>query len=115
VSERNAQYFEAEVGKLDGRAGDLRLGLERGTKEIERQIKEAVCAATTALMLEEKPAGQKQVEVLESLRKQKLRTLFDAQQDEVDRRRGALIAELEGKLSQKSELHSLFTIRWRLV
>jgi hypothetical protein len=40
--------------------------------------------------------------------------LFDAQ-DEVDNRREKLISEIEGKLAQKSDLHPLFTIRWRLV
>jgi adenine-specific DNA-methyltransferase len=113
VSERNARYFEAEAAKLDGWADDLKLGLEREIKEIDRQIKEARRAATTALTLEEKLAGQKQIKSLESLRNQKRRSLFDAQ-DEVDNRREDLITEIEGKLAQKSELHPLFTIRWRL-
>jgi hypothetical protein len=64
--------------------------------------------------LEEKLAGQKQIKTLESLRNQKRRSLFDAQ-DEVDRRRGELIAQIEGKLEQKSDLQPLFTIRWRLL
>jgi superfamily II DNA or RNA helicase len=113
VSERNARYFEAEAAKLDGWADDLKLGLEREIKEIDRQIKEARRAATTSLTLEEKLAGQKQIKSLESLRNQKRRSLFDAQ-DEVDNRREELINEIEGKLAQRSELHPLFTIRWRL-
>lgn len=113
VSERNAQYFEAEAAKLDNWADDLKLGLEREIKEIDRQIKEARRAATTALTLELKLAGQKQVRSLESLRNQKRRSLFDAQ-DEVDKQRETLISQIEGKLSQKSELQQLFTIRWEL-
>jgi superfamily II DNA or RNA helicase len=113
VSERNAQYFEAEAAKLDNWADDLKLGLEREIKEIDRQIKEARRAATTALTLELKLAGQKQVRSLESLRNQKRRSLFDAQ-DEVDKQRETLISQIEGKLSQKSELRQLFTIRWEL-
>lgn len=68
VSERNARYFELEADKLDGWADDLKLGLEREIKEIDRQIKEVRRAATTALTLEDKLAGQKQIKTLEAMR-----------------------------------------------
>ncbi len=113
ISVRNARFFEAEADKLDGWADDLKIGLEREIKEIDRQIKEARRAATTALTLEEKLAGQKQIKSLEAFRNQKRRTLFDAQ-DEVDKQRAELIAQIEGKLEQKIALVPLFTIRWRL-
>jgi adenine-specific DNA-methyltransferase len=57
ISERNARFFEAEADKLDGWADDLKVGLEREIKELDRQIKEARRAATTALTLEEKLGG----------------------------------------------------------
>ena len=113
VSERNARFFAAEADKLDGWADDLKLGLEREIKEIDRQIKEARRAATTALTLEEKLAGQKQIKALEALRNQKRRSLFDAQ-DQVDKQREELIAQIEGKLEQQVDVRSLFTVRWRL-
>ena len=68
ISERNARFFEAEADKLDGWADDLKIGLEREIKELDRQIKEARRAATTALTLEEKLAGQKQIKALEAQR-----------------------------------------------
>jgi adenine-specific DNA-methyltransferase len=113
ISERNTRFFEAEADKLDGWADDLKVGLEREIKEIDRQIKDARRAATTALTLEDKLAGQKQIKSLEALRNQKRRSLFDAQ-DEIDKRRAELIAQIEGKLEQKVELVPLFTIRWRI-
>jgi adenine-specific DNA-methyltransferase len=113
ISERNARFFEAEAEKLDGWADDLKVGLEREIKELDRQIKEARRAATAALTLEEKLTGQKQIKALEAQRNQKRRSLFDAQ-DEVDRQREVLIANIEGKLQQKTELVELFEIRWRL-
>jgi adenine-specific DNA-methyltransferase len=113
ISERNARFFEAEAEKLDGWADDLKLGLEREIKEIDRQIKEARRAATTALTLEEKLAGQKRIKALESQRNDKRRSLFVAQ-DEVDQQREDLIANIEGKLTQRSGLQRLFTIRWKL-
>jgi len=113
VSERNARFFEAEAEKLDGWADDLKLGLEREIKELDRQIKEARRAATAALTLEEKLAGQRQIKGLEAQRNQKRRSLFDAQ-DEVDRQRGQLIAQIEGKLQQHVSLNELFSFRWSI-
>lgn len=113
ISERNARFFEAEADKLDGWADDLKVGLEREIKEIDRQIKEARRAATTALTLEEKLAGQKQIKALEAQRNQKRRSLFDAQ-DQVDKQREELIAVIESKLNQTTALLPLFTLRWTL-
>lgn len=113
ISERNAQFFEAEADKLDGWAEDLKVTLEREIKEMDRQIREAKRAATLALTLEEKLAGQKQVKQIEALRNEKRRKLFDAQ-DEIDRQRGELIAAVEGKLKQQVTMNTVFTIRWGL-
>ncbi|MBU4199219.1 MAG: DEAD/DEAH box helicase [Verrucomicrobia bacterium] len=113
ISERNARFFEAEAEKLDGWADDIKLGLEREIKEMDRMIKEARRAATTALTLEEKLAGQKQIKALESQRNEKRRSLFEAQ-DKVDQQREELIANIEGKLIQRTSLKELFTLRWCL-
>jgi adenine-specific DNA-methyltransferase len=113
ISERNACIFAAEADKLDGWADDLKVGLEREIKEIDRQIKEARRAATMALGLEEKLAGQKRIKDLEVLRNQKRRALFDAQ-DRVDAQRDHLIRQIEDKLQQVVVGQSVFTIRWCL-
>lgn len=114
ISERNARFFEAEADKLDGWADDLKVGLEREIKEFDRQIKEARRAATTALTLEEKLAGQKQIKLLEAQRNLKRRTLFDAQ-DQVDKQREELIAAIEGKMNQNTRLEQLFSIHWTIL
>jgi len=111
VSQRNARFFEAEAEKLDGWAEDLKVGLERDIKELDRQIREARRAATAALTLEEKLAGQKAIRALETQRNDKRRSLFDAQ-DQIDRQRQQLIASIEGKLRQQVSLEPLFSIRW---
>jgi len=113
ISARNARFFEAEAEKLDGWADDLKVGLEREIKELDRQIKEARRAATAALTLEEKLAGQKQIKALEAQRNKKRRSLFDAQ-DDVDRQREALITQIEGKLQQKETVQPLFAVHWVL-
>jgi len=92
----------------------LKLGLEREIKDIDRQIKEARRAATTALTLEEKLAGQKQIKALEAQRSQRRRSLFDAQ-DQVDKQRDQLIGTIESKLEHKSTFSLIFTVRWTLI
>jgi adenine-specific DNA-methyltransferase len=114
ISKRNSDFFEIEVHKLDSWADDLKVGLEREIKEFDRQIKEARKVAVTALTLEEKLAGQKRIKAIEAERGKRRRALFDAQ-DEIDRRRGQLISEIEGKLEQKVSSQQLFTIRWVLI
>jgi len=113
ISERNAKFFEVEAEKLDGWADDLKVALEREIKDMDRQIKEAKRAATLALTLEGKLAGQKQIKALESQRNGKRRALFDAQ-DEIDQRREKLIADIEARLAQKTKSESLFMIDWKL-
>ena len=113
ISQRNARFFGAEAEKLEGWADDLKLGLEREIKEIDRQIKEARRAATGAPTLEEKLAGQKRIKGFESQRNDKRRSLFEAQ-DKVDQQRDELISTIEGKLTQTTGLEELFTIRWTL-
>jgi len=111
ISERNARFFEAEAQKLDAWADDLKVGLEREIKDMDRQIREGRRAATAAVTLEDKLARQRQVKALEAERNRKRRSLFDAQ-DEVDRQRQALIDAIEGKLPQRAHLGTLLTIRW---
>ena len=113
IGYRNARFFEAEAEKLEGWADDLKLGLEREIKEIDRQIKDARRGATAALTLEEKLAGQKQIKSLESLRSQKRRNLFDAQ-DDVEEQRDRFIKSLESKLTQQTSSKELFCVRWTL-
>jgi len=114
ISSRNAEFFEAEADKLDGWADDLKLGLEREIKEFDKAIKEMRMTKTRAVSLESKLAAEKAVKGLEAERNARRRRLFDAQ-DEIDRKRGELIAQIEDKLTQKVHSECLFTIRWRVV
>jgi adenine-specific DNA-methyltransferase len=114
ISQRNAAFFEAEANKLDGWADDLKAGLEREIKELDRQIKEARRAATAALTLEEKLDAQKRIKAIEAQRNTRRRALFDAQ-DDIDHRREQLISDIEGKLEQKTTLLELFSIQWKII
>ena len=111
VNERNLNFFEQEVDKLDSWADDLKEGLEQSIKELDKEIKQVRRDAKVSVTLEEKLALQKQQKVLESQRNKNRRELFD-KQDEVDDRREALIEALEGKLNRKTQAETLFTLQW---
>lgn len=113
ISQRNATVFEQEADKLDGWADDLKVALERDIKDLDRQIREAKRAATVALTLEEKLAGQKQIKALESQRNSKRKSLFEAQ-DAIDQKREELIAAIEAKLEQRATARDVLHLRWRL-
>lgn len=113
VEHRNMKHFDEEVLKLDLWSDDLKQGLEREIKELDKEIREARKIASLAGSLAEKLEAQKQIKTLESNRKEKRKRLYEAQ-DEIDSRRDELIEKIEGQLRQQKSLSPLFTIRWTL-
>ncbi len=114
ISERNARFFANETDKLDAWAEDLKVGLEREIKDLDRQIRDARRRRATAVALEGKLAVQKQIKALERQRSLKRRSLFDAQ-DRVDAQRDEMIASVEARLQQTTVSRRLFQIRWALI
>ncbi len=113
MSEKNAEFFELEMEKLEGWAGDLKESLEHELKEIDREIKDTKREAQLAASLESKVAHHKRIKELEARRAEKRRGLFEAQ-DAVDSRKDSLISEIEARLKQGVSESELFTFRWRV-
>ncbi|MEB2283598.1 MAG: DEAD/DEAH box helicase [Polyangiaceae bacterium UTPRO1] len=110
---RNEEFFHEEEDKLDRWAEDVKFGLERELRELDTQIKAAKKASKSVVALAEKLEAQKTVKALEAKRNTKRRQLFDAQ-DEVAKRRDALIEEIEQQLQTKTSVVKVFTLRWTL-
>ena len=114
VEERNARFFDEEVIKLDRWSDDLKQGMEREIKELDKAIREARKVAALAASLADKLEAQKQIKALESERSRKRRELFDAQ-DKIDAQRDELIDRIEMQMKQKQACHRIVTLRWRLI
>ena len=113
IDKRNGEFFDEEVLKLDRWSEDLKQGLEREIKEIDKQIREARKMAALAQSLQDKLAEQKLIKALEKTRNTKRRELFDAQ-DAIDAQREELIVNIEKQLKQRRSVQTLFCIRWTL-
>ena len=111
VDNRNARHFDEEVGKLERWAEDLRSGLERELKELDRQISEARRGGVASRSLADKLVAQKALKTLEGTRAQKRRDLYDAQ-DAIGGRRDEMIAGIERQLEQRNTVQTIFAVRW---
>ena len=113
LSEKNAEFFEQEMEKLERWSGDIKESLEHELKDLDREIKDTKREAQLAASLESKVALHKRIKELESRRAEKRRGLFEAQ-DAVDTRKDSLLTEIESRLKQALQKENLFTIRWQV-
>ena len=113
VESRNARFFDEEVIKLDRWSDDLKQGLEREIKDLDKEIREARKVAALAASLKDKLEAQKKMKAMEATRNKKRRELFDAQ-DRIDEQRDGLIGKIEKQLRQRQSLETLFVVRWSL-
>jgi superfamily II DNA or RNA helicase len=111
---RNLGAFTQETEKLDAWADDLKVGLERDIKELDRRIKESRTKSKGAATLADKLAAQKEQRDLEGQRDKKRRELFD-RQDEIQRKRDGLIDELERQLKQEITVSTVLACEWELL
>ncbi len=114
IEQRNLLLFTKESEKLDSWADDLKVGLEREIKELDRTIKESRTKSKGAATLAERLEYQKEQRSLESSRDKKRRELFD-RQDEIQQRRDSLIDELEKQLEQQITNRTILSCKWELI
>jgi adenine-specific DNA-methyltransferase len=114
ADERAGRLLDEETLKLDRWSDDLKLGLERELRELDREITDARRESTAAMSLEDKLAAQRRIKSLEATRTSKRRELFEAQ-DAIDRERDELIAATERQLRRSHLVVPLFEAQWRLM
>lgn len=112
-AERNRDFFDTEMDKLDQWADDMKISLEKEIKDLDAEIRLRKSEAKKILNLEAKVAAQREIKDLEKKRNEKRQTLFSAQ-DEIDERKDDLLNDIEARLNQKIEEEELFTIKWKI-
>lgn len=112
-AERNSEFFDSEVDKLDKWADDMKTALELDLKKLDIDIKSAKTLAKKNVNLDEKLTAQRAIKDMEKKRNEMRKKLYEAQ-DEVDVRKEDLIARVEAQLRQKTNLETLFTCSWKV-
>jgi len=114
IAERNSEFFDAEVEKLDKWADDMKIALELDLKKLDIDIKTTKAQAKKILNLSEKLQMQKRIKDMEKRRNEMRKKLFESQ-DEMEDRKEKLIELVEAQLKQNATLTPLFTIRWKVI
>lgn len=112
-AERNAGFFDAEMGKLDHWSDDMKTSLEIKLKQLDIDIKSMKTEARKMVSLEEKVAAHRQIKDLEKQRNDMRLNLYQAQ-DDVEAKKEALIEEIEARLKQQITTNKLFSVRWEV-
>ena len=111
---RNKDFFDTEMDKLDQWADDMKLSLEKEIKDLDAEIKLKKSEAKKILNLETKVQSQRAIKDLEKKRSEKRRNLFETQ-DDIDYRKENLLNEIERRLKQEVKTTELFTIKWKMI
>lgn len=113
-AERNNNFFEEEMEKLDNWAEDVKGSLEKELRDLDAEIKLRKSESKRTSRLEEKVRLQRLIKDLEKRRSEKRLNLYQAQ-DDVDEKKETLLAKVEAMLTQKIEQTKLVTFHWRIV
>jgi len=114
IMERNNEFFDEEVDKLDKWAEDVKKSLEIELKQMDINLKTMKTNAKKVLILEEKVKLQREIKDLEKKRNEMRQKLYQSQ-DDVDTRKEGLLEKVESQLNQNTNLKPLFTIRWKVI
>ena len=111
---RNNDFFDTEIDKLDQWADDIKLSLFQEIDNLNAEIKLKKSEAKKMLNLESKVKLQRTIKDLEKKRSEKRMNLYEAQ-DEVDEKKDQLLDVIEARLSQNVKTTNLFTIKWNML
>lgn len=114
ISERNSEFFDDEVDKLDKWAEDVKKSLEIELKRMDIDIKTMKTNAKKVIILEEKVKLQREIKDLEKKRNNLRQKLYQAQ-DDVDVKKEGLLERVEAQLKQKMTLTPLFFIQFKII
>jgi predicted nucleic acid-binding Zn-ribbon protein len=112
--EENNRHFREARDQLEKWAEDMVVASEKELADTKAQIKALNRQARLAVTMDEQKQIQDQIQTLEKKKRRQRQQIFEVE-DEIERKRDALIAALEKRLTQKTSIEPLFTICWSVV
>ena len=113
TEDRQANWFQQEMDKLDLWAEDKRSGLKADLKEYDRELKELKRTIRTTTSLPEKLSMKRQEREIEKKRAQAWKDYDDAAKN-IGVEKDSLLDEVEAKLKQSISHSTLFQIRFSI-
>ena len=114
LSQKQAQWFDEEIDKLNNWAEDKRRGLKAELKDYDDQINELKKGARLAANLPEKLAAQKKIRDQDAKRNAAWKE-YDEAAKAIEEQKDTLLDSVEARLAQTIEEQAIFTIRWAVV
>lgn len=114
VMEQNHALFEVERDKLEKWAEDKIFAAEEALRDTKAQIKSVKRESRLAQTTEDQKQTQEKLKQLERLQKRQRMEIFDIE-DEIADKRDELIAALEERMKQRTDVTELFTVRWQVI
>ena len=112
--EANNEYFNQAREKLEKWADDMVLAAERDLKDTKEQIKIAQRQARQATSVDEQHELEQKIQKLQKLQRKQRQEIFNVE-DEIIVKRDDLIGTLERRLTQKTQVETLFVLQWQVV
>jgi superfamily II DNA/RNA helicase len=110
----NNKYFQDERDKLDKWADDKMLAAEQALTDTKNQIKSLKRESRHAVSVDEQQQFQQQLKDLELKQRRLRQNIWDVE-DSIAEKRDELIAALEARMKQKTDIKELFTVRWNVI
>ena len=95
-------------------AEDMVIAAEKDLADTKAQIKAVRRQSRLATTLDEQNDLQQKLGVLEKKQRKQRQQIFEVE-DQIAEKRDALIDGLHRRMSQKTKIMSLFTIKWKVV
>ena len=113
-AQRNNNFFEEEMEKLDNWSEDVKAGLEKSCVTLTLKSSSAKARAKRLRASMKRCDCNALSKTLKTRRSEKRLNLYKAQ-DEVDEKKETLLAKVEAMLSQKIAQTKLVTFHWRII
>lgn len=112
--EENNRHFSEAREQLDKWADDMVIAAEKELRDTKNQIKVLSREARLATTVEEQHQVQEKIRELERKKRRQRQNIFDVE-DDIIKKRDALITALEKRMAQRTAVETLFTIRWSVI
>jgi predicted nucleic acid-binding Zn-ribbon protein len=92
----------------------MELAAQKELEDTKRQIRDLQRRSRQAPTLAEQHGMQEQIATLEKSKRRLRQRIFEIE-DEIAAKRDTLVAALEKRMQQRTQITALFTIRWSII